>query len=186
MSHRLVYLMGPSGVGKDSVLAWLRAQAPAHPVPHVARRTVTRAADAGGEEHEALPVQAFLRQAREGAFALHWQANGLHYGVRHGQLEPVWRRQCVLVNGSRGHLPEALALFPGMTVVQITARPETVRQRLLARGRETAPEIDARLRRTQAFDAPSGAHRIDNDGTVAEAGRALLRILSGIDDRPER
>ena len=181
MSRRLVYVIGPSGVGKDSVLGWLSTQTPAEPAIHFARRTVTRPADAGGEHHEALSVDAFEQQARANAFALRWQANGLHYGIRHGQLAPLQRGQCVLVNGSRGHLPQALSAYPDMTVVHITARPDTVRQRLLGRGRETADEVEARLQRAHAFVAPPGAHGIANDGALQDAGLALLNILRRLD-----
>ena len=181
MSRRLVYVMGPSGVGKDSVLGWLKVHEPAGPVVHFARRTVTRPVDAGGEAHEALSVEAFEQQARADAFALHWQANGLRYGVRHGQLAPLRQGHCVLVNGARGHLPQALHAYPDMTVVHITARPETVRQRLFGRGRETAHEVEARLRRAHAFAAPPGAHRIENDGALQDAGLALLHILGRLD-----
>ena len=181
MSRRLVYVMGPSGVGKDSVLDWLKVHAPAKPVVHFARRTVTRPVNAGGEAHEALCVDAFEQQKQADAFALHWQANGLRYGVRHGQLEPLRRGQWVLVNGSRAHLPHALRAYPDMTVVHITARPDTVRQRLLGRGRETADEVEARLQRARAFVAPPGAHAIANDGPLQDAGMALLQILGRID-----
>jgi ribose 1,5-bisphosphokinase len=181
MSRRLVYVMGPSGVGKDSVLGWLKAHAPAGPMVHFARRTVTRPADAGGEDHEALCGEAFEQQAQADAFALHWQANGLRYGVRHGQLAPLRQGRCVLVNGSRGHLPQALRAYPDMTVVHITALPDAVRQRLLERGRETAEEVEARLQRARAFVAPPGAHRIANDGPLQDAGLALLQILGRLD-----
>lgn len=177
MSRRLVYVMGPSGVGKDSVLGWVQAQAIARPRVHFARRTVTRPADAGGETHEALSVAAFEQQVHANAFALRWQANGLHYGIRHQQLTPLQHGGCVLVNGSRGHLPQALAAYPDMTVVHVTARLETVRTRLMARGRETADEVEARLQRARAFIAPPEAHHIANDGALEDAGRKLLQIL---------
>ncbi|MDO9436374.1 phosphonate metabolism protein/1,5-bisphosphokinase (PRPP-forming) PhnN [Hydrogenophaga sp.] len=181
MSRRLVYVMGPSGVGKDSLLEWLRTQAPAEPALHVAQRTVTRPSGAGGEDHEALSIDAFEQQVHGHAFALHWQANGLHYGIRHAELAPLDHGQCVLVNGSRGHLTQALSAYPDMTVVHITAQPDTVRQRLLGRGRETVDEVQARLQRARAFVAPPGAHAIANDGPLQDAGLALLQILSRLD-----
>ena len=186
MSRRLVYVMGPSGVGKDSVLGWLKAHAPAGPVVHFARRTVTRAHDAGGEDHEALCADAFELALKANAFALHWQANGLRYGVRHSQLAPLQHGACVLVNGSRGHLSQALSVYPDMTVVHITANPDTVRQRLLGRGRETADEVEARLHRARAFVAPPGAHGIANDGTLEAAGMALWQVLLRLDTVPCR
>ena len=54
MNARLIYVMGPSGAGKDSVLGWLREHLPAEMPVHWARRTITRPASAGGEAHEAI------------------------------------------------------------------------------------------------------------------------------------
>ena len=58
VSRRLVYVVGPSGAGKDSVLAWLRQHLPHSPAIHWARRTITRPARAGDEVHEAVLTTA--------------------------------------------------------------------------------------------------------------------------------
>ena len=131
MSRRLVYVVGPSGAGKDSVLAWLRQHLPHSPAIHWARRTITRPARAGDEVHEAVDPPQFLALRERGAFALAWQANGLHYGVRASELAPIEHGGWVLVNGSRAHLDPTRSRFPGLTVVHITASPDTLRQRLL-------------------------------------------------------
>ena len=49
---RLIWLMGPSGSGKDSLLSALRQRE--HPQLLVAHRYITRAANAGSENHIAL------------------------------------------------------------------------------------------------------------------------------------
>ncbi len=74
---RLIYLMGPSGAGKDSLLAALRADADRAPL--VAHRYITRPADAGCENHIALSEPEFLRRRAKGLFALDWQAHQQHY-----------------------------------------------------------------------------------------------------------
>ena len=81
---RLIYLMGPSGAGKDSLLAALRADADRAPL--VAHRYITRPADAGCENHIALSEPEFLRRRAKGLFALDWQAHQQRYGA---QLLPV-------------------------------------------------------------------------------------------------
>ena len=130
---RLVYCMGPSG--KDSLLGWLRTHLP-QPCPvHWAQRTISRAATSGGEAHDCVSRQAFAALRSEHAFALHWQANGLGYGVRHAQLAPLAQGHWVLLNGSRAYLPEALARFPDLVAVHITASPQVLHERLLSRGR---------------------------------------------------
>lgn len=102
---RLIYLMGPSGAGKDSLLAALRADADSAPL--VAHRYITRPADAGCENHIALSEPEFLRRRAKGLFALDWQAHQQHYAF--GIEVDLWLLQGidVAVNGSRAHLPQA-------------------------------------------------------------------------------
>ena len=183
MNRRLIYVMGPSGAGKDSVLDWLRANLPPGMQVHWARRTITRPASAGGEAHEAIDVQGFEHLSHKGAFALAWQANGLHYGIRHTELARLQQGHWVMVNGSRGHLPQALQSHPGLQVVHITADPATLVQRLTQRQRETPEEIQQRVARASAFVVPKGAIEILNNGSLAEAGSALLREIENCDAR---
>lgn len=186
MKARLIYIMGPSGAGKDSLLDWLRPRIPA-PLPvHWARRTISRPAVPGGEAHESVPPDAFaaLRCAR--AFALHWEANGLGYGIRHAQVAPLAQGQWVFLNGSRARLPDALAQFPELVAVHITASPQVLRERLLSRRRETPDQVEARVQRAIAFTPPVGAASIEvhNDRTLDDAGQWLLRALGQLPGWP--
>lgn len=179
MSGRLLYIVGPSGSGKDSVIDYVRAHVPLNANGVFARRTITRPAPAGGENHIAVTAQEFAALLASGAFAMHWRANGFAYGI--GREIGAWldEGRTVVVSGSREHLPQALAGFPHMQVVSVTASRETLRARLAARGRENAPDIEARLARASAQALPPGiaALEIDNDGDIEQAGRALLRLL---------
>ena len=185
---RLVYCMGPSGAGKDSLLGWLRTHLP-QPCPvHWAQRTISRAATSGGEAHDSVSPQAFAALCSEHAFALHWQANGLGYGVRHTQLAPLAQGHWVLLNGSRANLPEALARFPHLVAVHITASPQVLRERLLSRGRETREEVEARVQRALAYTPPPGAARLEvhNDSALDDAGQRLLNALENLPGWPRR
>lgn len=184
MNTRLIYVMGPSGAGKDSVLGWLRHHLPTEMPVHWARRTITRPAAAGGESHEAIDTPDFVEQQNQGQFALAWQANGLHYGVRHTELAFLQQGHWVLVNGSRGHLPQALQSHPGLQVVHITADPEMLVQRLTQRQRETPEQIQQRVERASAFVVPPGAIEIRNNGTLDQAGQQLLLALQQLASWP--
>jgi ribose 1,5-bisphosphokinase len=184
MNTRLIYVMGPSGAGKDSVLDWLRAHLPANMPVHWARRTITRPTTAGGEAHEAIDLPDFVDLQNQGQFALAWQANGLHYGVRHSELALLQQGHWVLVNGSRGHLAQALQSHPGLQVVHITADPATLVQRLTQRQRETPEEIQQRVARASAFVVPPGAIEVLNNGTLDQAGLALLLALQQLASWP--
>ena len=111
---------------------------------------------------------------------MHWRANGHAYGIGREIRDWLEADSTVVVSGSRGHLPQALADFPRMQVVLITASPEVLRSRLASRGREDAKAIEARLARGIALDMPPGAaaHEIVNNGEISGAGDQLLEILA--------
>ncbi|WP_298213796.1 phosphonate metabolism protein/1,5-bisphosphokinase (PRPP-forming) PhnN [Acidovorax sp.] len=186
MTARLVYFMGPSGAGKDSLLDWLSAHLPAPCPVHWARRTISRMAIPGGEAHESVSPEVFAALRREQAFALHWEANGLGYGIRHAQLAPLAQDHWVLLNGSRAYLADALAQFPHLVAVHITASPQVLRERLLSRGRETPDAVEARVQRAMAFTLPPGtAHlEVHNNGTLNDAGQQLLHALGQLPGWP--
>ena len=185
---RLIYCMGPSGAGKDSLLDWLRAHLPTPCPVHWAQRTISRSAMPGGEAHESVSPEAFAVLRHEQAFALHWDANGLGYGVRHAQLAPLAQGEWVLLNGSRAYLPDALVRFPDLVAVHITASPQVLHERLLARGRETREEVEARVQRALAYSPPPGAASLEvhNDGALGDAGQRLLNALENLPGWPRR
>jgi ribose 1,5-bisphosphokinase len=174
---RLYYVMGPSGVGKDSVLGWVRAHGVSHDVL-CAHRYITRPAGAGGENHVALSDAEFASRAHRGLFSLTWQAHGLHYGIGREVEHWLERGARVLVNGSRDAYPQACERFPALQPVLITASRETMARRLASRGRETSQDIAARLARSDAYQVPAGTLVIFNDGDLGEAGNALLNAIT--------
>ena len=80
MAGRLFAIVGPSGGGKDTLMA---AAQTARPGLHLARRVITRPETAGGEPFEGVGAEEFARRAASGAFALHL--------ITETQLDWVWR-----------------------------------------------------------------------------------------------
>lgn len=171
---RLVYVVGASGSGKDSLIDWARERLPADVV--VARRTITRPARECGEQHRPADDALFDAMRERGEFAMHWRANGQRYGV--GREIDAWldAGRTVVVNGSREHLPRAAASYPQLEVVHVTAPEDVLRERLEARAREEADAIEARLARRPAVAAT--ALEIPNTGALECAGERLLRFLA--------
>ena len=176
---RMIAVVGPSGVGKDSVMRGIKASIPSI---HLVRRVITRAPDLGGEIYDAVSVTEFQAMVENGAFAVHWRAHGLHYGVPVTVKYQVNKGTDCLANFSRKVLADAAEAFPTLVVLNITARPETLAARLSARGREPKDEIAKRLSQAEK-PLPEGLDVISltNDGpliqTVARA-TALLRPVS--------
>ena len=178
----LCLLVGPSGVGKDSLLEGVRARlGDRFGFP---RRLITRPADAGGEDHEAIEAQQLAHLEAAGELGLAWHAHGLRYGVRRSALCELERGRGVVVNVSRSILDEARATYPPVHVFSITAPEATLRQRLRARGREDAHAIEARVARALAFhiEGPD-VTEIANDGDLATGvdrlASALLAVSRG-------
>ncbi|WP_371441579.1 phosphonate metabolism protein/1,5-bisphosphokinase (PRPP-forming) PhnN [Rhodovulum sp. ES.010] len=166
-------------MGKDTLMAAAQDRRPAL---HVVRRVVTRAPEAGGEPCEPVTEAEFARRLADGAFALHWRAHGLSYGIP--AAIDVWLAEGrdVLFNGSRAVLAEAMARYPDLRVLHVTACVGTLAERLAARGRESAAQIAARLARAEyALPAGLSVTEIPNDGPLDAAVDALLAAL-----QPER
>lgn len=174
----LVYLMGASGSGKDSLLDALRLALPAGLV--VAHRYITRHADAGAENHIALRDEEFNQRREQGLFALDWQAHDCRYGV--GIEIDNWMAQgCnVVVNGSRAHLDHAMQRY-GLRLLPVCLQVSepVLAQRLQQRGRENSEQIRQRLLRAAQYASGLPAHcqRLDNDGQLHETLAAFLRLL---------
>ncbi|MEM7505942.1 MAG: phosphonate metabolism protein/1,5-bisphosphokinase (PRPP-forming) PhnN [Pseudomonadota bacterium] len=174
MSGRFIAVVGPSGVGKDSVM---RALAAEEPRLHLTRRIITRPADAGGENHRAVTVAEFEKLRAEGAFALAWSAHGHAYAIPASVDHVLGNGQDLLANLSRGALVEARARFRRVEVLWLSARAEVLAARLAERGRESREQIAGRLARNVEAKRDAGAIALDNSGclahTVARARAAL-------------
>ena len=173
----LVPVVGPSGAGKDTLLAAARARLAGDARFVFARRCITRPAEAGGEDHVAMSVPEFERLRDAGGFAFWWAAHGLLYGVPREVEAALTARRVVVANLSRTVLPEAAARWPTRALL-ITAPAEVLATRLAARGREDAADIAARLAREA--DLPPGleVETVMNDASVQEAVARVLAALN--------
>jgi len=177
-SARLFYLVGPSGAGKDSLLAALAEDSPAVSGLRVARRCITRPLHPGDEDHVELTAGEFAQRERAGDFLFAWHSHGFSYAVERCVLDWLAAGDDVIVNGSRAYLDTALAIYPRLSPVWIAVPEELLRERLVARGRETAAQIDRRIRRNRELEALYRARYacIANDGSIAET-RARFEAL---------
>ena len=178
-SGRLIAVVGPSGVGKDSVMAGIAA---ALPGLRLVRRVITRAPELGGEEYHAVSLADFETMAAEGAFCVHWGAHGLFYGIPRDVLDDTARGVDCLANLSRGALGRAAGVFDRLTVLNVTAAPETLARRLAGRGRESEAEIARRLAQAdKKLPAELDVVTLSNDGPLEETVAQALTLL-----QPER
>ena len=180
MRHSGVFvaIVGPSGAGKDSLIRGLGERLTARDGVVVARRVVTRPSDAH-EDHDTLDEAAFADAERAGRFALAWRAHGLRYGVPVEIDAAIDEGKIVLCNVSRAAVATVRKRYIRSRVVLVTARPEILRARLAARGREGT---EARRDRLERAGAPEVSLEpdvtVDNNGllntTVARLHEFIL------------
>lgn len=173
-----VIVCGPSGAGKDSVIAWAREALARHPRVRFAQRLVTRPPHPGSD-HEAVSPDQMLALRARGELAWHWEAHGYAYGIPLSYRREVDAGRVVVINGSRKHAL-SLADCEDVRCVLVTAPPATVQQRLQARAREDGAAQAARQRRNADLPPPPADLVIANDGALEAAGEALRAYLAGL------
>lgn len=173
-----VGVCGPSGAGKDSVIAYARDRLEGVPGIVWARRVVTRPVDASAEDHDTMDEATFAAAEASGAFALAWRAHGLAYGLPASLDRAVAAGRIAVANISRAVAPALRARYARCMIVVVDARPEVLAGRLAVRGRESRDEILARLARRPAVPADlAGAVTIDNSGPLEVAGERFVEAV---------
>ena len=174
---RLILVVGPSGAGKDTLIAAARAHH-AHDAHFVfPKRVVTRPCAPGVEQHESVSEPEFKRMVANHAFWLHWQAHGLHYGIPHSAGHAIAEGRTVVVNVSRRVADSALNRFHRVQIVHVTAPRDVLLARLAARGRPTDGAPADRLDRDVAVPNGTTAN-ILNDGPVQKSISAFLDAIA--------
>ncbi len=172
--------MGPSGAGKDTLLNAARAALDGMGFAF-AHRYITRPPVPGDEVFVPLTAQEFASRKAAGLFAFDWHARAVGYAI--GSEIALWRQAglTVVVSGSRADWATGKPASAGAVPVLVEASPAILANRLAARAREDAAEIEARLVRAAALEsAIPDAVRIDNSGALDAAVAAFVAALKRI------
>ncbi len=178
-------IVGPSGVGKDTVLDNAKERLKLAREFYFPQRLITRPADAGGEDHQSISNSEFVQRVRDDKFSLWWAAHELHYALSEDVFTALGNGQNVVANISRKMVQEASVTFNRVEVIEITADDEKIKQRLMKRGRENEAEIMVRQLREIALDWSDGfiVNSIDNDGPISETVDKFIKLLLSLSDQ---
>ena len=168
---KLFLIVGASGVGKDTILDGARVRLRNDDRFVFAKRTITRAVSAQGEDFHGVSDGEFDRREAAGEFCVVWQAHGLRYGLGVDLIDCLQNGQHVLANVSRSAIGQIGEVWDDILIVEITAPSDVVAERLRNRGRESDADIEARLKR-QASAFPDGLNVI----TISNASIPDLAI----------
>jgi len=180
MSAKLIYVMGPSGAGKDSLMRWVMENKSASMKLHWAKRLVTRHWPQGEGSDEHVSLEDFEKLLENQALAMHWFAHDLHYGILNSELMSHPPDAWLLINGSRAYFSRALELYPQLLAIHITASTPTLEERLNQRARESEDKISSRLTRPQLVKPEGDVPWLDvlNEGDLKDGGQQILSFLS--------
>lgn len=173
-----VFVVGPSGAGKDSVIAGAKSVLAGDSRFVFARRTITRPVAAGGEYYTEATPEGFAAGEASGAFCLHWRAHDLDYGIPRAIEDDLAAQRCVVANVSRSVLDTARTRYENICIVNITAPIEVLAERIARRGREDAESIRERLQRaTQNIPMGDDVVTLENVGLLDDSVRAFTTLL---------
>jgi ribose 1,5-bisphosphokinase len=176
--NHLVIVIGPSGSGKDSLIAGARTALSSNPSFYFTSREITRPAGAGGETHIAVSVEEFLQRRDSGVYAIFWHAHDTWYGINRTIKDQLADGKVVVFNGSRGAIDEAKKRFPGLKIVYISAPDAVLAERLTLRGRESSPQVRERMMRNEQLKSiPYGAIVLSNAGSLQQTQDKFIDIL---------
>jgi len=175
MTGAWVFVCGPSGAGKDSVINAARQLLMHQKNIVFARRLVTRPSQAGSE-HDQIAEQDFRLMMTSGGLSWHWQAHDFFYGVAANYATDVQAGHLVVVNGSRAHV-NSLLHADDVKVVIVTASNNQLASRLQQRGRDDPQAIASRLARNASLSRVTADCVIVNDSALAASSQRLADYL---------
>jgi ribose 1,5-bisphosphokinase len=174
---RLVVVVGPSGAGKDTLIAGAGVRLASDPTVVFPLRIVTRTASAA-EHHRTISDRDFATAVEDGAFAFWWEAHGLKYALPAGIDDDIRAGRTVVCNVSRGIVAALRRRYAGVRVVLVTASAEVLTTRLAARGRASDGDIAGRIARASPPDAElSPDHVIENIGDLEHGAASLVAAI---------
>ena len=175
---RLILVVGPSGAGKDTLLARARAACAGDGSVVFARRVVTREATQF-EENRQVSLDTFRQALARGEFAMHWEAHGHCYALSSAIDDDIRAGRTVVANVSRTVIEAMRRVYANVTVVTVTAPPEILAERLNARARASDGRLEDRLRRSLDGAKVAPDVIISNIGSVELHAGELMEVIKG-------
>ena len=187
----LVVISGPSGVGKDAVLAVLRERGRPYHFAVTATTRPSRGVEVDGRDYYFLPPDRFEEMAAAGELLENALVYGHRYGVPKGPVRQALAdgRDVIMRTDIQGAATIKGAIPQAVTIFLAPASLAELEERL--RGRATDSEETLRLRLAQARREMDAACHFDHvvvnaEGHLEEAADQVERIIAIERARQER
>ena len=184
----LVVISGPSGVGKDAVIAEMRASQPGITFAVTATTRPMRAGEVDGRDYVFLSTKRFEAMLAEDGFLEHAEVYGNRYGVpRQGVRAALAAGRDVIVKidvqGAatiREIAPDALLIF--------LAAPSAaeLERRLRARKTDSPEQLTVRIKTAQHETQQASWFDVTIVNETGAVGQTVARIIETIEEQRRR
>ncbi|MFK2821619.1 hypothetical protein [Arcobacter sp. YIC-80] len=173
MDTKIVLIVGPSGVGKDTLLKGAR-KILKNEINFV-RRYITRKPDKN-EKNYFLDEFAFEILKHNSFFASSWNAHGNYYAIAKNSI----KNKVNIISVSRAKISDFEKQYDKVYTINITVPKEELRNRLLLRKRESLEQIEKRLNRSYPKIEAENLIEFDNSKNIEVSIKDFVELIKKI------
>ncbi|WP_072680664.1 AAA family ATPase [Arcobacter sp. LA11] len=175
MNTKIVLIVGPSGVGKDTLLKEVRKSLDGS--FNFINRYITRK-PCKSEDNFYLDEYAFEILKHNSFFISTWNAHGNYYGIAKKSI----KNGINIISISRSKVKDFENSYDNVYTINISVSKENLRRRLENRGRESKEEIEKRLNRSYQKIESKNLIEFDNSEKLEITSKKFLELLKSIEN----
>jgi len=147
ISHNVIVVSGPSGVGKDTIIDRLKTKNPKLKTMVSYTTRDPRPGEVDGVNYNYISQKKFDEMDKKGEFFQQLRMNGKCYGGTLADINSGRKSEDIIVNISSEEAYKIKNVYGKKSVLLFITAPsmEVIRQRLIKRGTETEEAIEKRL-----------------------------------------
>jgi len=173
MKTKIILIVGPSGVGKDTLLRYAKEKLSTK--YNFVERYITRKPDSN-ESNFYIDEYAFEILKHNSYFISSWNAHENSYGI----AKKFILNGVNIVSISRSKIKDFEKNYDSVYTINISISKESLKERLLLRGRENIDEIEKRLSRTYSKIDATNLIEFDNSTSLDESKKRFYKLLTNI------
>ncbi len=175
MDKKVILIVGPSGVGKDTLIRHAKEAFKDNGDFNFVKRYITREPD-NNERNFYLKKSAFDVLDENNHFVSKWHAHGNSYAIA---------KECIaskvnIISISRSHIKDFEKEFDDVTTIHIIIPEAILLDRLRLRGRESEAQIMERIKRACEKLEGKNIIEFDNNQKIEKSSKKFVKLLEKI------